>query len=47
MIVLVTCQTKNCENSNIAIPLQDPENLVICGPCGNEITDRKEAEQAE
>jgi ribosomal protein S27E len=42
MIILVTCKTVNCENSNIAIPFPDPQELVICGPCGQEITDKVE-----
>ena len=40
MIVNVTCHTAKCENSNIAIPFEDPADTVICGPCGQEITDK-------
>lgn len=37
----VTCHTEGCENENIVIDIQTPEEqpIVICGPCGIEITD--------
>jgi ribosomal protein S27E len=43
MIYLVTCHTSECENENIAIKFPDPADTVICGPCGNEITDKVKA----
>lgn len=42
MIVNVTCHTDNCENSGVSIPFENPADLVICGPCGVEITDKVE-----
>jgi hypothetical protein len=41
----VTCHTEGCENQDIAIvvPLVDGGN-VVCGVCGNEITDIQEVE---
>jgi len=42
MKLTVTCKTDKCENSNIGIELEDPEATVICGPCGQEITDKVE-----
>jgi hypothetical protein len=40
MIINFTCHTENCMNKDIAIPLEDPADLCICGPCGMEITDK-------
>ena len=35
-----TCHTEGCENCGIPIPIEcDPDGLVICGPCSQEITD--------
>lgn len=36
-----TCHTEGCENENIAIvvPAAATDPNVICGPCGNQITD--------
>jgi hypothetical protein len=42
MNYLVTCHTSGCENENIEIEFLDPLPTVICGPCGNEITDKVE-----
>ena len=39
MTYIVTCHTTGCENENIAIQFVDPADTVICGPCGQEITD--------
>lgn len=49
MIWIVTCHTKGCENENIGIEFFDPADTVICGPCGQEITDKVEVtpEEAE
>ena len=34
-MITVTCTTNKCENENIAIPLEVPnDQLVICGCCG-------------
>lgn len=37
----VICHTEGCENENIAIvvPAAAENPCVICGPCGNQITD--------
>jgi hypothetical protein len=42
MTYIVTCHTENCLNNGIAIEILDPEPTVICGPCGQEITDKVE-----
>jgi hypothetical protein len=42
MTYLVTCHTTGCENENISIELIDPEPTVICGACGQEITDKQQ-----
>ena len=39
-VEMVTCHTERCENSGIAIPFLDAAEMLVCGPCGNEITDR-------
>ena len=36
----VTCHTEGCENCNIPIVIDcDPDGIVMCGPCGNLISD--------
>lgn len=40
MIYIVTCHTSGCENENIGIQFIDPADVVICGCCGIEITDK-------
>lgn len=40
MIVNLICHTDGCENAEIVIPFTDPLDMVICGPCGQEITDK-------
>ena len=40
MIYSVTCHTTGCENENIGIEIIEPLEIVICGPCGVEITDK-------
>jgi ribosomal protein S27E len=47
MIKIVTCRTENCENANISIAFPNPQDLVICGPCGQEITDKVDSEQTD
>lgn len=42
MIVNLTCHTKDCPNEDFAIEFPDPAELVICGGCHQEITDKKE-----
>jgi ribosomal protein S27E len=42
MITNLTCHTKNCENENVNIEFVDPADTVICGPCGQEITDKQQ-----
>jgi len=39
-IINVTCRTEGCSNQDFAIAFPDPEDLVICGGCNNEITDK-------
>jgi hypothetical protein len=40
MIVIATCHIENCGNSGHGIEILSPEDLIICGPCGQEITDK-------
>jgi hypothetical protein len=40
MIYTVTCHIEKCENQGIGIELVDPADVVVCGPCGQEITDK-------
>jgi hypothetical protein len=42
MIILATCNTENCGNAGAAIPLEDPADLIVCGVCNQEITDKQE-----
>jgi len=35
----ITCHTRGCENENITIVLSRPSPVVICGPCGQQVTD--------
>jgi hypothetical protein len=42
MTYIVTCHTSGCENENIGIEFVDPADVVICGCCGQEITDKVE-----
>jgi ribosomal protein S27E len=44
---IVTCRTENCENQNISIIFLNPQDLVICGPCGQTITDKVDGEQTD
>lgn len=39
MVHTVTCRTDGCGNSNIGIDLDDPTYEVMCGACGEPITD--------
>lgn len=36
----VTCETTGCGNGGKPIELVDPAENVICGPCGQPITDK-------
>ena len=40
MITIVTCRTIDCVNKDIPISFIDVADLVVCGPCGHEITDK-------
>lgn len=35
----VTCRTEGCENENIGIVVESPSQVILCGPCGQQITD--------
>lgn len=35
----VTCRTPDCENADFTIILKFPGHTIICGPCGQPITD--------
>ena len=43
----VTCRTKDCENENITLLVIDCQELVICGCCDTEITDKAEPKAAK
>ena len=45
MIYICTCHTEGCENNGIGIEIVDPADTVICGPCGQEITDKVEVSE--
>lgn len=36
---IATCRTIGCENAGIEIELIQVSELVVCGPCGEPITD--------
>jgi hypothetical protein len=44
MLWNLTCHTDTCENNNFTVQFPDPEPLVICGGCHQEITDKTTAE---
>lgn len=38
----VTCTTEGCFNEGVPIEVpDDPNGVVICGPCGNQITEEE------
>lgn len=41
MIVILTCSTNGCENFGVSIEVTDPQEICLCGPCGQEITDKR------
>ena len=44
--MVVTCRTAGCENKDIALTVNVPNEAdprVVCGPCGVEITDKVDA----
>jgi hypothetical protein len=45
MWINLICKNDECINFDIAIPFQNPAEIVICGPCGNEITDKEPVAQ--
>jgi hypothetical protein len=47
MTYVVTCHTSGCENENIGIELVDPTEVIICGVCGVQITDKVEQSASE
>jgi hypothetical protein len=40
MLVLLTCETPGCGNSQIPIPVEDPSEICACGVCGQLITNK-------
>jgi hypothetical protein len=42
MIIILTCETEECRNANIAIPFEGDVDHYICGVCMNEITNKVE-----
>lgn len=40
MSIFVTCRTENCGNAGHTIELQHAAELVVCGVCELEITDK-------
>jgi hypothetical protein len=47
IIVNVTCRTEDCSSKDLTIPFPNPEDLVICGGCHQEITDKTPADTKE
>lgn len=47
MLWNLTCHTPECSNDNYTVKFPDPEPLVICGGCHNEITDKTPTETKE
>ena len=43
----LTCHTEGCLNQDFTIVFPDPADLVICGGCHQEITDKKPADSKE
>lgn len=44
--VVVTCRTEGCTNENYTLIVNDPGDVVVCGPCGVELV-MVEPEQPE
>lgn len=42
MQVNVVCRTTICISNGLVTMLTDPMGLIVCGHCGNEITDKTE-----
>jgi len=40
--VYATCHTTGCGNEHIPIPIAEVPGTVVCGPCGQPITDLTE-----
>jgi hypothetical protein len=38
-MITVTCKTPGCHNENIGLEFEVIGEVVVCGPCGNIITD--------
>lgn len=47
MIYSVTCKTVGCQNGGIQIEIENPENVVICGVCGIEISNKLKISDAD
>jgi len=47
MNINLTCHTDGCPNNDFVIVFPDPEELVICGGCHKEITDKTPTETKE
>jgi ribosomal protein S27E len=43
----LTCHTEECPNDGFTIIFTDPADLVICGGCHREITDKTPADTKE
>ena len=42
-----TCETEGCENAYVPIPLPPDYGQILCGPCGNPITNITDIEPVE
>lgn len=47
MLWNLICRTSDCINENFVVQFPDPTELVICGGCHNEITDKQPTEIKE
>jgi hypothetical protein len=47
MLWNLTCHTPDCHNEDFTVQFPDPAELVICGGCHQEITDKTPIETKE
>jgi hypothetical protein len=45
MAIILTCETEDCGNANIAIEFEEVVDHYICGVCMNEITNKIESNE--
>ncbi len=40
MITILTCETQECLNANIGVYFENAPDIVVCGVCMNEISNK-------